>query len=139
MKNLSLSLLITLLTSTLYAQNMGTINGVVKDKNTQEELIGVVLRFTGKDTINTITNENGSFSIQLPVGKYNLETSYIGYSPSTIYNINLSSGNAQVLQIELDEKSQELQEVVINAGKTVRATDMITPLATQRLTAEDNT
>ncbi|MDA0199834.1 MAG: carboxypeptidase-like regulatory domain-containing protein, partial [Bacteroidetes bacterium] len=107
MKNLSLSLLITLLTSTLYAQNMGTINGVVKDKNTQEELIGVVLRFTGKDTINTITNENGSFSIQLPVGKYNLETSYIGYSPSTIYNINLSSGNAQVLQIELDEKSQE--------------------------------
>ncbi|MCA0430745.1 MAG: hypothetical protein LCH32_09620 [Bacteroidetes bacterium] len=55
MNNLSLSLLITLLTSTLYAQNIGTINGVVKDKNTQEELIGVLLRFTGKDTVNTIT------------------------------------------------------------------------------------
>ena len=53
------------------------------------------------------------------------------------YNINLTSGNAQILQIELDEKSQELQKVVINAGKSVRASDMITPVATQKLTAEE--
>ena len=121
----------------LSAQTMGTINGVVKDKNTQETLTGVVLRFVGEASLNITTDENGSFSIQLPVGKYNLETLYFGYAPFMLYNINLSSGNAQILQIELDEKSQELEEVVINTGKSVRATNMITPLATQRLTAEE--
>ena len=121
----------------LSAQTMGTINGVVKDKNTQETLTGVVLRFVGEASLNITTDENGSFSIQLPVGKYNLETLYFGYAPFMLYNINLSSGNAQILQIELDEKSQELEEVVINTGKSVRATNMITPVATQRLTAEE--
>ena len=136
MKKILLGLVFLLTGNGIFAQTTGTINGVVKDKNTQEILIGVVLKFSGKDTLNTLSDENGVFSVQLPVGKYNLETSYIGYTPFTLYNINLTSGNAQILQIELDEKNQELQEVVINAGKSVRATDMITPLATQKLTAE---
>lgn len=137
MKRILLGLFFLLIGNNIFAQTIGTINGVVKDKNTQEVLIGVVLKFVGKDTINTLSDDNGNFSVQLPVGKYNLETSYIGYTPFTLYNINLTSGNAQILQIELDEKSQELQEVVINAGKSVRASDMITPLATQKLTAEE--
>lgn len=123
--------------NSVFAQTMGTIKGVIRNKYTQELLIGVALEFTGKDTVNTLSDENGNFSVQLPVGKYNLETSYIGYTSFTLYNINVSSGNAQILQIELDEKSQELQEVVINAGKSVRATDMVTLLATQKLTAEE--
>lgn len=137
MRPLLLGLFFIFYGNILSAQTMGTINGVVKDKNTQETLTGVVLRFVGEASLNITTDENGSFSIQLPVGKYNLETLYFGYAPFMLYNINLSSGNAQILQIELDEKSQELEEVVINTGKSVRATNMITPVATQRLTAEE--
>lgn len=121
----------------IIAQTKGTISGVVKDKNSQETLMGVTLRFIGKDSLYTITDGNGKFSIQLNVGKYNLVTSHIGYKPYLLYNINLSSGNAQILEIELDEKSQELEEVELKTEKTVRATDMMTPLATQRLTAEE--
>ena len=78
------------------------------------------------------------FSIKIPVGKYNLKASYIGYEVFEQYNLNLSSGNALLIQIELDPKSQALEEIVISAGKTVRATDMITPLATKKkLTAEE--
>lgn len=137
MRNILLGLVFLLLGQSVFAQIFGTVNGVVKDKDTQEILVGAAMTFTGTDTINTVSDENGNFSVQLPVGKYNLETSYIGYNPFVLYNINLSSGNAQILQIELDPKSQELQEVVINAGKSVRATDMVTPLATQKLTAEE--
>ena len=108
MKKILLGLVFLLTGNGIFAQTTGTINGVVKDKNTQEILIGVVLKFSGKDTLNTLSDENGVFSVQLPVGKYNLETSYIGYTPFTLYNINLTSGNAQILQIELDEKNQEL-------------------------------
>lgn len=105
MKKIRLGLVFLLMGNSIFDQTMGTINDVVKDKNTQEILIGVVLKFVGKDTVNTLSDENGSFSLQLPVGKYNLETSYTGYTPFTLYNINLTSGNAQILQIELDEKS----------------------------------
>jgi len=49
----------------------------------------VVLKFVGKDTVKTVSDENGNFSIQLSLGKYNLETSYIDYTPFTLYNINL--------------------------------------------------
>ena len=78
MKRILLGLFFLLIGNNIFAQTIGTINGVVKDKNTQEVLIGVVLKFVGKDTINTLSDDNGNFSVQLPVGKYNLETSYIG-------------------------------------------------------------
>ncbi|MHA6697304.1 TonB-dependent receptor [Chryseobacterium sp. A321] len=126
-----------LLNFNLNAQNVGFVSGVVKDKNTQEELVGATLKFIGKDTIYTTTDEKGDFSIKLPVTKYNIEISSSGYIPMIVYNINVGSGSTQILQYELDEISQELQEVVIKAGKSVRATDMITPLATQRLTSEE--
>ncbi|HTO14377.1 MAG TPA: TonB-dependent receptor [Edaphocola sp.] len=137
MKNLLFIAILLFTTPTLFGQTLGTITGEVKDKNTQEELAGVVLIFTGKDTLNTVTDENGSFSLKLPVGRYNMEASYFGYKNYNLFNINLSSGNAQVLQIELQEQNQELKEVIINAGKSVRATDMYTPLATQRLSSEE--
>lgn len=137
MKNIVFFLVLLSIGNHIFAQNMGTINGVVRDKNTQERLIGVELQFAGNDTVNSFSDENGNFSVQLPVGKYNLNVAYIGYVPLSQYNINLSSGNAQILEIELDVQSQELNEAVISNAKSVRATDMVTPLATQKLTAEE--
>lgn len=137
MKKILIICFAILIAHTSFAQTLGSISGTVKDKNTQEELIGVALKFSGQETFVIVSDENGAFSLKIPVGKYNLETSHLGYLPYNIFNINLSSGNAQILQIELDEKSQELQEVVISAGKSALATDMITPLATQRLTSEE--
>lgn len=119
------------------AQNKGSINGTVKDNNTQILLVGVTIKMIGSDTISTVTDKNGVFNIEAKVGKYNLEASAIGYNRYIAYNINLTSGNAQVLQIEMDAIAKELQEVVVSTGKTVRATDMVTPMATQRLTVEE--
>lgn len=137
MKSIFSFFLFFLCISAIHAQNRGVITGSVKDKNTQEDLVGVVIVLKGIDTVSTFSDENGVFNITATVGKYNLETSLIGYKPFVSYNINLSSGNAQVVQIELEEQAEELEEVTINASKTVRATDMVTPLATQKLTAEE--
>ena len=137
MKKLFFILFSIAFTIQLNAQTNGVVYGTVKDKNTQETLIGAVIEFIGTDTIGVATDENGTFSTKIPVGKYNLKTSYIGYTPYEQYNLNIGSGNALLLEIELDVNSQELQEIVINAGKSVRATDMVTPIATQRLTSEE--
>lgn len=67
MKRILLGLFFLLIGNSIFHQTIGTINNVVKDKNTQKILIGVVLKFVGKDTVNTLSDENGSFSLQLPV------------------------------------------------------------------------
>src|SRR5690554_1142566 len=132
-------LLISVLTSALlFGQNKGVITGTVKDKNLQDLLIGVVITLQNeKDTLKTRTDIDGKFKIEAPVGKYNLETYYLGYEVYNKYNINLGSGNAIVVEIELEDQSEEFGEVTINASRSARATDMITPLATQKLTAEE--
>ena len=137
MKNIFSILIFIFFSTTVYSQNKGVITGTVKNKNTQEDLIGVVITLKGIDTLSVFTDENGSFNIETTVGKYNLETSYEGYKPFISYNINLNSGNAQVLQIELEPQVEELDKITISASKSVRATDMITPLSTQKLTAEE--
>lgn len=137
MKNWFSTILFLLTLSSLFAQNTGTIKGTLKDKNTQELLPGALITLIGTDSIKGLTDDDGAFSIEAPVGKYNLEASFFGYATYQAYNINISSGNAQIIQIELDEVNRELDEVVISTGKSVRATDMTTPLSTQKLTAEE--
>lgn len=70
MKRILLGLYFLLIGNSTFQQTMGTINNVVKDKNTQKILIGVVLKFVGTDTVNTLSDENGSFSLLLPVVFY---------------------------------------------------------------------
>lgn len=121
----------------LNAQILGSVSGTVKDKNTQNPLQGAVITLSGTDTLNVLSDSSGAFRIDAPIGKYNLATSMIGYKSYLAYNINLNSGNAQILQIELEAEAIELKNIVIKSYKTVRATSMVTPLSTQKLTAEE--
>lgn len=120
-----------------FSQNYGKINGTVKDNNTQELLIGVDLTLIGKDTIYAQSDVEGKFQFNVPVGLYSIKVNYEGYSEFEQFNINLTSGNAQILEVNLQEKSQKLDEVVVKVAKSVRATDMITPMSTQKLTADE--
>src|SRR5690554_2645923 len=89
MKKIICLLLFTLCFSTVYSQNQGVITGTVKDKNTQEALIAVVVTLKGADTLKATTDENGVFKITADVGRYNLETYYIGYRNFYSFNINI--------------------------------------------------
>ena len=121
-----------------HAQSVvGRISGAVTDKNTQEYLAGAMVSILGVDTMITLTDEQGTFNISAPVGKYNLAVQLIGYEDALVYNVNINSGNAQILSIELQNKSEELKEVEISLARSAQATSMVTPLSTQKLTAEE--
>lgn len=121
----------------LYSQKTGVLFGTVKDKNTQEDIPSVAVTLKGVDTLQTRTDLNGRFRIEAPVGRYSIETYFVGYSTYQSFDINIKSGSSQELQIELIEQTQEFGEVIIDVSKTVRVTDMLTPLSTQKLTAEE--
>lgn len=106
--------------TSLYAQSLTqTIRGTVVDTDSRTPLIGVTLYIDGSDPIiGTITNNSGNFQFNdLPIGRYNIGISYIGYENKIIPNILLGSGKEVVLNLELAESVEKLDEVVIAARK----------------------
>ena len=120
------------------AQVSGIVRGSVKDKNTQEAIIGAVVSVEGS-TMATTTDVEGNYKLVLPVGAYNLRATLLGYTPLILHNINVTSGNAQLMNFELESADTELNEVTVtyDKGKSAVATDMITPLSVQQLTTEE--
>lgn len=136
MKNIFIFLYV-IVPNLLFSQISGVINGVIKDGNTQELLFGAKIILRGNDTLYAKTDDDGFFSIQGPVGKYNLEAQYIGYETYYFFNLSINSGSTQVLEIELQPSTTDLEDVVVSTARTARATDMTTPLSTQKLTADE--
>lgn len=93
------------------------IRGRVFDKQTQSPLIGATIKLT-EGNRGSVTDEEGYFRIEgVPVGRISLSVSYLGYEPILLSNLSLSSGKEMVLEIEMEEKVLEAQEVVITADQ----------------------
>jgi hypothetical protein len=128
------------LISTLFAQNTGNIQGTVRDKDSQELLIGVSITLEGTEpVIGATTDENGFFTLTAPAGSYNIKATYTGYKDLVKFNIVLTSGNASILNFELENENKELEEVTIIANKKASASTatLVSPLSVQKLTTEE--
>lgn len=99
-----------------YTQN---IRGIIIDKSSQVSLPGATVTIDiDSKTIGTITNESGEFEFSnIPIGRYNLAVSFMGYEPQMIRNIELTSGKEKIFTIELIEKVVDVDEVVVKAFK----------------------
>lgn len=121
-----------------YAQVMGTIEGKVTDANTGIPLIGVSITIEGSN-YGATTDVDGAYTMEVPVGSYNIIASYIGYAPITKFNQVVTSGNIVQLSFVMTESSVELQEVTVtaNTAKSAAAGDIVTPLSVQRLSTQE--
>lgn len=119
----------------LHAQKTGNIIGVVKDKNTQETLVGVAAALEGT-TLSAATDLDGKFKITgIAPGSYNLKLSFIGYQSQTIFNIVVTTGNDNILAVELEPATENLKEVTVTSNTFGKRTE--TPLSVQSLSAEE--
>ncbi|MHC5310952.1 SusC/RagA family TonB-linked outer membrane protein [Myroides sp. LJL116] len=108
-------------------QQKVTITGTIKDFN--GALPGVVVQVKNKNTA-TITDVDGKYSIQASPSE-TLVFSYIGYSSEEI-TIN----QKRIIDLDLQQNSQELEEVIVNAGYyTVKDKERTGSIA--RVTAKD--
>lgn len=120
------------------SQSTGVIRGNLKDRNTQEAIIGATIFIEG--TTNGIASDiDGNYKLMVPVGTYRLKASFLGYTTMLKENIVVTSGNAQIINFEMEPISSDLSEVEVtfDKGKSAVATDMITPLSVQQLTTEE--
>ncbi len=91
----------------------GVIAGTVKEADTNEPVIGAIIRL-GEDYLWATTDENGNFRFEkVQKGDYTLEISCLGYVTSTV-QVHSGTGN---LTIILHQNSLALDEVVVTAQK----------------------
>jgi len=125
-------------TNTLLAQSpLQTIRGNISDADSKQVLIGATISvLKSEPMIGTSSDEKGKFRIeQLPVGYYDLQVSLIGYETLILSQLLLESGKELVLDIELSEKTETLNEVVL-IGKRANS-EKISPLSIKTLTQEE--
>ncbi|HMP13424.1 MAG TPA: SusC/RagA family TonB-linked outer membrane protein [Saprospiraceae bacterium] len=110
-----LAVLILCLGSFTYAQR--TISGKVTDQATGEPLIGANILAVGTST-GTVTDIDGTYSINVPNGTTQLDFSYTGYSSQRI-----TLGASNVVDIALSAGSV-LEEVVVVGYGTQRSREV---------------
>lgn len=90
-----------------------TIRGVVKDANSGEPLTFITV-LLGSSTNGAVTDSLGNFRIaNVPIGRYDLQVSSIGYEPLVIREQLLTSAKEGYNEIALHEKVLNLDEVVV--------------------------
>ncbi len=137
MKTFILGLFLTFITSTAFAQFpgaggnagssiVGKITGKVIDSSTQEavEFATIALRRSGfdKDIDGTISDETGAFIIpNVKPGTYDLNISFIGYTPTKITGIELTlkSPDADVGIVQLQTDQVLLETVKVEGQKAL--------------------
>jgi TonB dependent receptor/CarboxypepD_reg-like domain/TonB-dependent Receptor Plug Domain len=136
MKTPLLLLILLFATMTVFSQNNGTILGIVKDKRTQEVLVGVTVQVEGTNQ-GTTTDTDGKFRLSLAVGSYNLKATFVGYKAASKFNIVLTSGNAQQINFELEEEAVQLAEAKVVFNRSISVASTETPNSIQKLTTEE--
>jgi len=119
-----------LLFSTVYSQNR-IINGIIKDKTTNEPLPGVNVVAKG-NSIGTSTNSEGKFTLAVPSDAISLIASFVGYGTQEV-----SVQHVNEIVINLEPSIAELAEVVISVGRGSNRTITDTPLPVDNITISD--
>lgn len=112
---LLISIILLLLTCKCFSQEeTQSVRGMVLERNTKSPLPGAVISIQQEDKNNYTTSDlNGDFIIKVPLGRCNISVSYFGYTNFSLNNLLVQSGKEIVLEILLEEKVDQLDEIVI--------------------------
>ncbi|GAB4250441.1 MAG: SusC/RagA family TonB-linked outer membrane protein [Saprospiraceae bacterium] len=105
MKRLSLAIMLALMSiSAMLAQR--TVSGTVTDTK-GEPLIGVSI-FARGTSVGTVTDIDGTYSLNVPEGVNTLVFSYTGFETKEV-----SLGASNVIDVQMEEAVEQLSEVVV--------------------------
>jgi hypothetical protein len=96
-----------------------TVRGVVTDQESRMPIIGAAVILVGSDPIvGTTTDIDGKFRLdKVPIGRINLQITYLGYEPRSMQGLELTSGKELVLNVPMVEMVMQQQEVVVTAER----------------------
>ena len=109
-----------------------TIRGTIVDQEAQAPLIGVNILVKNTDPfLGAVSDLDGQFRIsKVPIGRHDLEITYLGYEPLMLNSIMLEAGKELVLNLEMLEATEDLEEVVVTASSQLDKTKPLNEMAT---------
>ena len=101
------------LAGTAYAGTTGTLEGIVRDKQTGEILPGVNIVLV-ESRRGGVTDPDGAFIVQnLRAGSYDVRVTHVGYRDLLLKGVVISPDLRTRLTIELEPANVQLGEIVI--------------------------
>jgi hypothetical protein len=94
-----------------------TVKGLVFDNETQAPLTGATVVITGtKPLLGAITDLTGNYKISsVPLGRYDVQISYLGYDPAIVSEILVTSGKEVIINSGLKQSVNLLGEITVKA------------------------
>ncbi len=117
-----------------HAQN-GNITGYVRDKITNQPLIGATITIENT-SLGAVTDISGFFEIEnIPTKTYTLTANYLGYKSFSKFNLIIKSAGNVLVNFYLEEASEALKGVSVISSPFEKYAE--TPLSLQRLSPEE--
>ncbi len=109
----------TLLLSGLWLVAQTTLEGVVKDQETADVVIGASVKILKGATVvkGTVTDLDGKFRVSLDPGSYDVEVSFTGMQPKRIAGVQVLAKTANYLEPIVLSSNTLITEVVVEAYK----------------------
>jgi hypothetical protein len=109
-----------------------TLRGTITDAVDDLPLVGATVYLLPNEKKPAVTDKDGNFRFDsIPVGRYQLKATYVGYKSVLLSEILVESGKECIKHILLELGTEELREVVVVAGRP-----KLSPLSVQTITAE---
>lgn len=96
---------------TSYVQRKFTINGVLKNVDTGEHIIGASVQILGTQ-LGAITNGYGYYALTIPEGKHIIRFSHVGFTP---HQLEIDLNKNVYLRISISSSVIELKEIEITS------------------------
>ena len=107
------------------AGTTGTIEGIVRDKETKTPIPGATVIIVGTK-IGRVTDSEGKFVFyNLEVGKYSIRVQMLGYTAVLYENIQVNLSLQSRVTIDLTSSTVEMKEIVIQAQKPLIQKDVL--------------
>jgi iron complex outermembrane receptor protein len=116
MRKALLSITLLLFAAISFAQETGTLSGVIKDADGGLTIIGANVVLESDKGQGSATDLDGKFQLVLPVGAQNVVITSIGYAPQTKM-VEIKAGETTTLNLEMKIEAKQLGTVVVSAGK----------------------
>ena len=97
------------------------IKGYVVDQSIKLPLKSASISLEGEYQVRSLADSNGYFIFrEVPVGRYTLKVTYVGYKPIFMNNLTLESGKEMFLTVEMEDEVTRNAEIIVRASVNKR-------------------
>jgi len=139
MKKYTFVIVIFITQLTFGQNNRQKIRGIVTDKLSQTTLPGASVQIINSpDRRGTTSDSKGNYSLSdLSPDRYELRISFLGYKDVVVPNVVVTSGKETILDVTMEEKVTDLNEVVVTANGKGKTINNLIPVSARTFSTEE--